>query len=163
MNSVSESLYMAAPMVLYPQTNEQQAVARRVTEIGAGELLKDDSTEGIRAAVLKILGSSAYAKAEEECCKDFRSCPGAKGAADHIENAPNPTDGKDVIKKLNRSVIAEQILYNVIVIGAAFVLFRFIDIGFLWIYIAAAVLLSAPIKNLYQNIRYKQLIKKTIR
>ena len=163
MNSVSESLYMAAPMVLYPQTNEQQAVARRVTEIGAGELLKDDSTEGIRAAVLKILGSSAYAKAAEECCKDFRSCPGAKGAADHIENAPNPTDGKDVIKELNRSVIAEQILYNVIVIGAALVLFRFIDIGFLWIYIVAAVLLSTPIKNLYQNIRYKQLIKKTIR
>lgn len=36
MNSVSESLYMAAPMILYPQTGEQCAVARRVTEIGAG-------------------------------------------------------------------------------------------------------------------------------
>lgn len=35
MNSVSESLYMAAPMVLYPQTGEQQAVARRAAEIGA--------------------------------------------------------------------------------------------------------------------------------
>ncbi|MDE5598011.1 MAG: glycosyl transferase, partial [Lachnospiraceae bacterium] len=38
MNSVSESLYMAAPMILYPQTGEQCAVARRVTEIGAGIL-----------------------------------------------------------------------------------------------------------------------------
>ena len=40
MNSVSESLYMAAPMVLYPQTCEQYAVARRVTEINAGTMLK---------------------------------------------------------------------------------------------------------------------------
>ncbi len=31
MNSVSESLYMVAPMILYPQTSEQCAVARRVT------------------------------------------------------------------------------------------------------------------------------------
>lgn len=37
MNSVSESLYMATPMVLYPQTNEQKAVARRTMEIGAGK------------------------------------------------------------------------------------------------------------------------------
>ena len=35
MNSVSESLYMAAPMVLYPQTSEQNAVARKTKEIGA--------------------------------------------------------------------------------------------------------------------------------
>ncbi|MBQ3841500.1 MAG: glycosyl transferase [Ruminiclostridium sp.] len=161
MNSVSESLYMAAPMVLYPQTNEQQAVARRVTDIGAGEMLGDDSAEGIRAAVLKILGDNAYAKAAEECCKDFRSCSGAKGAADHIENAPNPTDGKDVIKSLNKAVITEQILYNVIVIAiaAANILFRFVDIKFLWIYIVAVVLLSEPIKGLFQKIWYKSLTK----
>lgn len=30
MNSVSESLYMAKPMILYPQTHEQEAVARRL-------------------------------------------------------------------------------------------------------------------------------------
>ena len=59
MNSVSESLYMAAPMVLYPQTNEQQAVARRVTEIGAGAFLKDDTVQGIRTAVLQILGNDS--------------------------------------------------------------------------------------------------------
>ncbi|MDE6882490.1 MAG: hypothetical protein K2P48_05160 [Lachnospiraceae bacterium] len=41
MNSVSESLYMAAPMVLYPQTGEQFAVARRVMEIGAAEFIED--------------------------------------------------------------------------------------------------------------------------
>lgn len=89
MNSVSESLYMAAPMVLYPQTNEQNAVARRVTEIGAGMLLKDDSCEGIRTAVQEILDNSIYAKAAAECSADFRACCGPAGAAEFIENAPH--------------------------------------------------------------------------
>lgn len=89
MNSVSESLYMAAPMVLYPQTNEQCVVARRVTEIGAGMLLKDDSVEGIRAAVQEVLDHKAYADAAAVCSADFRGCPGAAGAAEFIETAPH--------------------------------------------------------------------------
>lgn len=89
MNSVSESLYMAAPMVLYPQTNEQCAVARRVTEIGAGMLLKDDSVEAIRAAVQEILNEKTYTKAAVECSADFRACSGAAGAAEFIETAPH--------------------------------------------------------------------------
>ena len=89
MNSVSESLYMAAPLVLYPQTGEQQAVARRVTEIGAGIMLQDDSSEGIRAAVQKILNNKPYGEAAAECSADFRACSGAAGAAEFIENAPH--------------------------------------------------------------------------
>ena len=89
MNSVSESLYMAAPMVLYPQTGEQCAVARRVTEIGAGILLQDDTSEGIRIAVQEILDNTAYAKAAAEFSSDFRACSGAVGAAEFIENAPH--------------------------------------------------------------------------
>ena len=89
MNSVSESLYMATPMVLYPQTNEQGAVARRVREIGAGIELKEDTPEGIRTAVREILGTDAYAKAAQACSADFRACKGAVGAADFIETAPH--------------------------------------------------------------------------
>lgn len=89
MNSVSESLYMAAPMILYPQTNEQYAVARRVAEIGAGILLKEDSAEGIRTAVQEILENRAYGNAAALCSADFRACPGAAGAAEFIENAPH--------------------------------------------------------------------------
>lgn len=89
MNSVSESLYMAAPMVLYPQTGEQQAVARRVTEIGAGLMLKDDSSKGIRAAVQEILDTKTYGNAAAECSADFRACSDAVGAAEFIENAPH--------------------------------------------------------------------------
>lgn len=93
MNSVSESLYMATPMALYPQTNEQFAVARRVAEIGAGAMLKDDSAAGIRGAVLDILRIPSYAAAAEACSADFRSCPGPKGAADFIESAPHGAGG----------------------------------------------------------------------
>ena len=89
MNSVSESLYMAAPMLLYPQTAEQRAVARRVTEVGAGILLQKESSEEIRIAVQEILNNTAYAKAANECSLDFRACSGAIGAAEFIENAPH--------------------------------------------------------------------------
>lgn len=89
MNSVSESLYMAAPMVLYPQTGEQRAVARRAVEIGAGVMLEDDSTAGICVAVREILDNKTYRDAAAECSADFRACSGAVGAAEFIENAPH--------------------------------------------------------------------------
>lgn len=89
MNSVSESLYMAVPMVLYPQTGEQHAVARRVTEIGAGVMLKEDSAEGILTCVQELLRNMSYRKAAAECSADFRACSGAAGAAEFIENAPH--------------------------------------------------------------------------
>lgn len=89
MNSVSESLYMATPMVLYPQTGEQRAVARRTMEIGAGTTLDDDSVKGIRAAVTEILNNASYGAAAKECSIDFRACSGTEGAALFIENAPH--------------------------------------------------------------------------
>ena len=40
MNSASEGLYFEVPLVLFPQTPEQGAVAKRVEELGAGARLK---------------------------------------------------------------------------------------------------------------------------
>ncbi|MGL5173226.1 MAG: nucleotide disphospho-sugar-binding domain-containing protein, partial [Olsenella sp.] len=103
MNSVSESLFSAVPMVLYPQTNEQHAVARRTVEVGAGLLLKEDSVEGIRRAVQSVLKDDAYAKAAQECSRDFHACAGPTGAAKFIEEAPHDFAGEtDVIKEMNR-------------------------------------------------------------
>ena len=65
---------MATPMLLYPQTNEQRAVARRVREIGAGLELQEDSAGGIRAAVREILSAPAYAKAAQDCGGFYRKC-----------------------------------------------------------------------------------------
>ena len=157
MNSVSESLYMAAPAVLYPQTAEQQAVARRTEELGAGLRLTDDSADGIRAAVTAILQNPAYAQAAAECSRDFRSCSGAAGAADFIEHAPHPSDGRDLVKELNRAVTLEQIAYHVLAVIIGIVLFRFVSTRWLWLYIVAEVLLNAPIKKAFQRMYYKKL------
>ena len=87
MNSVSESLFMATPMVLYPQTGEQHAVAKRTQEVGAGTMLTDDSASGILTAVTKVLNEASFASAAKKYSEDFRQCSGAKGAAEFIERA----------------------------------------------------------------------------
>ena len=162
MNSVSESLYMATPMVLYAQTNEQEAVARRVREIGAGINLKDDSSAGIKNATMEILNNASFKEAARECCNDFRNCPGVKGAADFIENAPHSSDGADIIRDLNKANVRLQIGYSFATILLANILFRFINIKYLWIYIVLAIVLSTPINKLLQKAAYRQLLRKKL-
>lgn len=161
MNSVSESLYMAAPMVLYPQTGEQCAVARRVVEIGAGMLLGDDSSEGIRSAVQEVLGNSAYAQAADQCCSDFRACPGTVGAADFIENAPHTSDGVDVIGELNKKSGIFQFLYWLGAIAAINLVGFCIGWKYVWIVGTAAGVLSSFVVKAAQKRIYKRLIDKT--
>ena len=163
MNSVSESLYMATPMVLYPQTGEQKAVARRVTEIGAGTALKDDSVDGIRTAVQEILHNSAYGKAAEVCSTDFRSCQGPAGAAEFIENAPHSSNGIDVVGELNKWNVRFQLLYWAIIIAAINL------IGFLfrwkygWILGITAGILSGPIGKAIQKRKYASILRRIAR
>ena len=157
MNSVSESLYMAAPMVLYPQTSEQYAVARRVTEINAGIMLKDDSSEGIREAVEEILNNKSYGNAAAVCSADFRACPGAAGAAEFIENAPHSSDGVDIIGELNKSMTKFQLLYWQIVIALIILIGIFIGWKYLWIIGIAAGILSSPIGKAVQKRKYVSL------
>ncbi len=159
MNSVSESLYMATPMVLYAQTNEQKAVARRVREIGAGTDLSDDSAAGIRNAVKEILNTVSYKVSAQECSDDFRNCPGAEGAAGFIENAPHSSDGTDIIRDLSKANIGLQAGYSIAAILLGNILFRFISIEYLWIYIVSAIVLSVPINKLLQKAAYKRLLR----
>ena len=159
MNSVSESLYMETPMILYPQTNEQKAVARRTLEIGAGIMLKDDSVDGIRKAVHDLIQTESYMKAARECADDFRHCPGIAGAADFVENAPHKSEGIDVMKKLTRANFLAQACYNIGSVLLAILIFRFVRPAFIWLYVILAVILSFPFKNLAQNISYKWLIR----
>ena len=163
MNSVSESLYMATPMVLYAQTNEQEAVARRVREIGAGIDLKNDSVAGIRDTVRMILDTPSYQNAARECCNDFRSCPGVKGAADFIENAPHVSDGEDVIGELGKANVVLQIAYSIATIILGNILFRFISVKYLWIYIVLVIGLSMPINKLLQKMAYFCVIRPRIK
>ena len=159
MNSVSESLYMATPMVLYPQTGEQFAVARRAAELGAGVLLKDDSATGIRAAVQKILDNTSYRDAAEACSRDFRACSGPSGAADFIESAPHQWDGVDVLKELNKTNVRFLFIYWSIFAVLIFLAGFHIDRKYLWIIGLAAGIISKPIGKYAQNRRYAQLVK----
>jgi MGT family glycosyltransferase len=159
MNSVSESLYMAAPMVLYPQTGEQAAVAKRAAELGAGVLLKDDSVAGIRTAVQKILDNASYRDAAAVCSRDFRSCSGPSGAADFIESAPHQWDGIDILKELNRTNVRFLIIYWSIVCVLIFLAGLLFGWKYVWLIGVAAGIFSKPIGRRVQERRYAQLAK----
>lgn len=163
MNSVSESLYMATPMVLYPQTGEQSAVARRVAEIDAGILLKDDSAEGIRASIQEILDNQAYGNAAQECSEDFRSCPGTVGAANFIENAPHPSDGIDIIGELNKANAKFQLLYWLVVIAVINLIGFLVSWKYVWMFGIAAGILSSPIVKAVQKRKYADLTRRKAR
>ena len=148
MNSVSESLYMAAPMVLYPQTNEQRAVARRAFEMGAGVELKGDSPEEIRAAVLTVLKNPQYARAAVLCSRDFREAPGPKGAAEFIETAPHlmpEEDKKQMRKKILPGIL--QLLFWLIAIPLIILLPKLLHRNLWWLIAIIANMLFIPYKN----------------
>nr|WP_316613816.1 macrolide family glycosyltransferase [uncultured Ruminococcus sp.] len=160
MNSVSESLYMATPMALYPQTAEQHAVARRTQEVGAGVMLDDDSIEGIRRTVKTLLSDQQYAKAAGECCEDFRSCSGAKGAAEFIENAPHTCDGIDPIAEMNKVNRLWSIIFPILATLIGILLGTQISWG-LGITVGLALgVLSYPLNTCVQKLRYNAVIRK---
>ena len=160
MNSVSESLYMATPIVLYPQTAEQKAVARRVAEINAGTELRDDSIESIRSAVVEIINNNTYKDAAKICSDDFRACSGAKGAAEFIENAPHVSESIDVMNELNKANARFRLLYwlfVIVLIVLSVVIFKW---KYLWLIGIISGLVSSPIEKAIQNRKYKSLIEK---
>ena len=160
MNSVSESLYMATPLVLYPQTSEQRAVARRTIEIGAGLMLTDDSVQGIRSVVQKVLNNASYSIAAKACSEDFRSCIGTAGAAEFIENAPHFSEGVDVLSELNKANGRFQIVYWLSIIIIISLIGVLISWKYVWIVGVAAGILSAPIAVSVQKKQYASIIKK---
>lgn len=86
MNSVSEALYYGVPLVMLPKTSEQGGVALRAEQLGAGLRLRKTDVSSIRRAVETVLTDAAFRESAGAIGKDFRSCSGAKGAADKIEH-----------------------------------------------------------------------------
>ncbi|MDO5539356.1 MAG: glycosyltransferase [Eubacteriales bacterium] len=84
MNSVSESLYFGVPLVMLPQTSEQNGVCERVLQLGAGVKLNKINPPSILAAVNKVLSESSYKQNAQMISDGFKRCSGAKGAADKI-------------------------------------------------------------------------------
>ena len=86
-----------------------------------------------------------------------------KGAADFIESAPHASDGVDIIRDLSRANVGLQIGYSAFTILLASILFRFIDMKYLWIYIALAVVLSTPVNKWLQKAVYRRLVRKKLK
>lgn len=151
MNSVSESLYMATPMLLYPQTAEQRAVARRTKEIGAGIMLDDD----IHSSTMKILNNPQFASSAMQYRQDFISSGGVKKAVDYIEGAPYKIDEVDLIEELNKYNRKTKLIYWMIIILLIFLLkgkYGLI-IGII------AFLASFPVRKKLQMRKYDKMIK----
>jgi macrolide glycosyltransferase len=151
---------MATPPVLYPQTSEQRAVARRTEEIGAGVMLNNDSVQGIRFAVQEVLNNTGYSIAAKNCSTDFRSCIGTTGAAEFIENAPHPSEGVDVLSEINKANGKFQFIYWLSVIIMIALIGVFLSWKYVWIIQIVAGILSIPIGRSVQKKRYDAIIKK---
>lgn len=89
MNSVSEGLYFEVPLILFPQTSEQGAVALRTEELGAGLKVKSISKTEILNAVHEILNNPKYKENAINISKSFKMCGGLKEARNYLETIAN--------------------------------------------------------------------------
>ena len=85
MNSASEGLYFGVPLVLFPQTPEQDAVAKRTEELGAGVRLKSISEEDVLGALTKVLHEPQYKAGADRISESFKNCGGMDEAKDFLE------------------------------------------------------------------------------
>ena len=86
MNSVSEALYFGVPLLMLPKTKEQEGVAERVRQLGAGVILEDTAPDLIRASAEALLTDTIRRMKAGGIAEGFRKCGGAKAAADKIES-----------------------------------------------------------------------------
>ena len=86
MNSASEGLYYGVPLVLFPQTLEQNAVAKRVEELGAGVRLKSISEEDVLDALTKVMNEPQYKAGASQVSESFKACGGSAEAKDFLEH-----------------------------------------------------------------------------
>jgi len=85
MNSASEGLYFGVPLVLFPQTPEQDAVAKRTEELGAGVRLKSISEEDILDALTRIINDPQYKEGAVRVSESFKQCGGITEAKEFLE------------------------------------------------------------------------------
>ena len=85
MNSASEGLYFGVPLVLFPQTPEQDAVAKRTEELGAGVRLKSISEEDVLDALTKVIDEPQYKDTAMRFSESFKACGGASEAKAFLE------------------------------------------------------------------------------
>lgn len=87
MNSASEGLYFGVPLILFPQTPEQDAVARRTEELGAAGLrLSSIGEDDVLKAVTQVINEKNFKQCAEKISESFKNSGGIKEAVAFIEN-----------------------------------------------------------------------------
>ena len=85
MNSASEGLYYGVQLVLFPQTPEQDAVAKRTEELGAGVRLKSISEEDVLDALTTVINEPQYKEGAARVAESFKSSGGMAEAKAFLE------------------------------------------------------------------------------
>ncbi len=86
MNSASEGLYFGVPLVLFPQTPEQDAVAKRAEELGAGIRLPSIKEDDILKTVARVIEEKDFKEGAEKVSESFKQSGGFKEAVAFIES-----------------------------------------------------------------------------
>ena len=84
MNSASEGLFFGVPLILFPQTPEQDAVAKRTEELGAGLRLPSIREEDIIRSVRRLINEKRFRQEAAKISESFRQSGGIREAVDFI-------------------------------------------------------------------------------
>ncbi len=86
MNSTSEGLYFGVPLILFPQTPEQGAVAKRTAELGAGLKLPSIKEQDILKCVTRVIEEPSFKAGALKVSESFKNAGGIDEAVAFIES-----------------------------------------------------------------------------
>ena len=84
MGGTGEAIYYGVPMIAIPQMEEQAITARQIKKLGLGCAFLDKNaitSEGLKAAIVKLLTEPSYKETAHAFSEDMRSLGGAKASA----------------------------------------------------------------------------------
>jgi MGT family glycosyltransferase len=87
MNSVSEALYYGVPLLIIPQSADQNLVGQRIEQLGAGKALRRTSVtaQRLRSTADDLLADPAFQQASAYLGKSFGQPDGYLRASDEIQ------------------------------------------------------------------------------
>jgi MGT family glycosyltransferase len=84
--SVHEALAAAVPMLCLPQGGDQWSWAKRMAELGVGQVLTEPTPESVREAVTELLRAEDARRRAAELAAHLAAYPGAAIAADAVQS-----------------------------------------------------------------------------
>ena len=87
MGGTGEAIYYGVPMIAIPQMEEQAITARQIEKLGLGCAFLDKNaitSEGLKAAIVKLLTEPSYKETAHAFSEDMRSLGGARASAEAL-------------------------------------------------------------------------------